>query len=371
MSFKSHASGRTAWWARRRYQALALGLAALVGTGAAAQASSFGGHFLKNSAAGTKHVSSRPVSEHMDNDQRKVGTRTTSFTGTSWGMSPNWSWNGTGTNRFAFRSFVTAADPNFNQLLGINDAGQISGYFGSGEDAKHPNKGFVILPPYGGHSLRDVNYPGSVQTQVVGIANDGTLVGFYVDRRGANHGFIRWHDRFRTVDFPGTTSHPKFVQLLGISSTGIVAGFFNDAAGNAHGFLFDLRTSRFALVQLPVRATSVTVTGINARGQVVGFFTVGKITNAFLWSKRSFLVIKLGNRTNTQALGINNKGVVVGSFVDGAGVTRGFVWVPGLLRTVTFPKSTSTVVNGINNNGLIVGFYTDKSKRTLGFLARH
>jgi hypothetical protein len=36
------------------------------------------------------------------------------------------------------------ADLTFNQLLGINDSGRISGYFGSGADAMHPNKGYQV-----------------------------------------------------------------------------------------------------------------------------------------------------------------------------------------------------------------------------------
>ena len=111
------------------------------------------------------------------------------------------------------------------------------------------------------------------------------------------------------------------------------------------------------------------VTGINNNGQAVGFFTVGKITNAFIWNKGSFRVLRLGNGTNTQALGINDAGIVVGSFVDTTGRTRGFVRSNTRLRVVDAPNATSTVVNGINNKGVIVGFFTDKNKHTLGFLA--
>src|SRR5215470_4044379 len=36
-------------------------------------------------------------------------------------------------------------DITFNQLLGINNEGVIVGYFGSGADAAHPNKGYQLL----------------------------------------------------------------------------------------------------------------------------------------------------------------------------------------------------------------------------------
>ena len=45
-----------------------------------------------------------------------------------------------GSANFAFQTIDNSADPTFNQLLGINDADTIAGYFGSGM-AGHPNKG--------------------------------------------------------------------------------------------------------------------------------------------------------------------------------------------------------------------------------------
>ena len=39
-------------------------------------------------------------------------------------------------------------DLTFNQLLGINNEGVIAGYFGSGVEGGHPNKGFVLRPPF-------------------------------------------------------------------------------------------------------------------------------------------------------------------------------------------------------------------------------
>ena len=42
---------------------------------------------------------------------------------------------------YSFRTVDDAADPTFNQLLGINDDGVIAGYFGAGAQG-HPNPGF-------------------------------------------------------------------------------------------------------------------------------------------------------------------------------------------------------------------------------------
>ena len=49
-------------------------------------------------------------------------------------------------------------DITFNQLLGINNEGEIAGYFGSG-NAGHPNKGYVLTPPFGQGDFNNENFP--------------------------------------------------------------------------------------------------------------------------------------------------------------------------------------------------------------------
>lgn len=49
---------------------------------------------------------------------------------------------------YTFETLNNAAGPTFNQLLGINSAGSISGHFGSGA-AGHPNKGYLLAPLMG------------------------------------------------------------------------------------------------------------------------------------------------------------------------------------------------------------------------------
>ncbi len=71
---------------------------------------------------------------------------------------------------YGFRTLDNQADPTFNQLLGINNAGMIAGYFGSGA-AGHPNQGYRLLPPTGTAATPSENFPGSVQTQVTGLNN--------------------------------------------------------------------------------------------------------------------------------------------------------------------------------------------------------
>src|SRR5215469_16108349 len=66
---------------------------------------------------------------------------------------------------YHFRTLNNGADLTFNELLGISNHGKIAGYYGSGARF-HPNKGYLLLPPYGQSNYRAENFPHSVQTQV-------------------------------------------------------------------------------------------------------------------------------------------------------------------------------------------------------------
>src|SRR5215475_8468381 len=95
-------------------------------------------------------------------------------------------------------------DLTFNQLLGINNNGFIAGYFGSGE-AGHPNKGYVLRPPFARVDFGNENFPGSVQTQVTGLNDNGVTVGFFSTMNAANAdnndniAFWRSGGRYHTV----------------------------------------------------------------------------------------------------------------------------------------------------------------------------
>jgi hypothetical protein len=281
--------------------------------------------------------------------------------------APTLEWN--------FKTLNNADDPTFNQLLSINNSGTIAGYFGSGATG-HPNKGYTLTPPYHQGNYTNENFPTSAQTQVTGINNAGTTVGFWVDGAGDNLGFVDSNGRFTNVLDPlapalgGAT--PITEQLLGINDLGMAAGFYNDSAGNSHGFIYDIASSSFTPVDV-AGASSVTATDINGSGQISGFYTKNGVTDGFLDTNGNIVtLIGPTGATNVQAFGLNNGGLVVGSYVDSVGNTDGFVYdaKTGVYTTVNDPNSqTMTVVNGINDLDQLVGFYLDKAGNTDGFLA--
>jgi len=95
-------------------------------------------------------------------------------------------------------------------------------------------------------------------------------------------------------------------------------------------------------------------------------FVVVLLCCPFALSRDAALVyteITVPGSTGTQAIGINNVGDVVGSYVAG-GQTHGFLLRSGQYTTISFPGAQSTTASSINDEGDVLGFYTDASGRT-------
>ncbi len=285
---------------------------------------------------------------------------------------------------YGFYTFDNAADPTFNQLLGINDEGLIAGYFGSGV-AGHPNKGYLLAPPWQQQSdYTNQNFPGSAQTQVTGLNDKGVTVGFWSSMNNANQvndnfGFWQRNGVFHTVQFPtGDNANPPVDQLLGINNHDVAVGFYVNGQGSDRGFTYDIKHKKFARVQVPgapggTAAPSLTAAAINNHGDVAGFWVnpASTKTDAFLLRNGNFTDIAFPGAASTQALGLNDSDEVVGTYTDQQNLMHGFTWTPGAgFQTVDDPHGLgTTTINGVNNAGDLVGFYTDAAGNTDGFLA--
>lgn len=277
---------------------------------------------------------------------------------------------------YSFRTVDDAADPTFNQLLGVNSAGVIAGYFGSGVQG-HPNQGYQLTPA----GYRAENFPGSVQTQVTGLNDQGVTVGFYSTMNTANQandnfGFYADATGFHAVNYPtADNASPPVNQLLGVNDHGVAVGFWTDGQGSSHGYEYSIGSGTFSQVTDPGNpGASLTAAAINNAGDVAGFYARGKATDGFLLSHGHFTDLAVPGSSATMALGVNDSGEVAGAYTTGSGnsaKTHGFTWTPqGGFRTVDDPHGIgATTVNGINDHGELVGFYTDAKGNTDGFTA--
>lgn len=255
---------------------------------------------------------------------------------------------------YSFASFQYPKD-TFTQLLGINNGTRVAGYHGM-----NVNKGFKFRLP---NNIQNWNFPKSAQTQVIGINNMGDTVGFYVDSKGTTHGFFQNHktNKWMSVDVPSTT----FNQLLGVNDHQTAAGYYQYGKNNIFQPYTHAANGAFTLI--PIH--NAQATDINNAGWVTGFQVVGASgARGFLIRGAHTQYLKYPGSSFTQALGVNNKGLVVGTYNDSKGNARGFTYTvsTGMYHEVNVPASSSTVVNGVNDGGSIVGFYTS-GKNTIGF----
>jgi hypothetical protein len=280
---------------------------------------------------------------------------------------------------FTFQDIINNADPTFNQELGINSNGVIAGYFGSGA-AGHPNQGYTVVPPYGQANFNSENFPGSVQTQVTGINNIGTTVGFWSNSNlgvgmDSNFGFTNVNGTFTSVNNPNTaTVPPVFNQLLGVNNSNIAVGFYTDAGGITHGYTYTIATNTFsANIDDPNAVGNTTAAGINNAGEIAGFYTdAAGVFHGFVDNNGTFTTIDPTGSMGTMLLGLNDNGLAVGTYTDANGVMHGLLFnlLNDTFQNVDDPFGIgTTTINGINDLNQLVGFYVNGNDFTIGLLA--
>jgi probable HAF family extracellular repeat protein len=115
---------------------------------------------------------------------------------------------------------------------------------------------------------------------------------------------------------------------------------------------------QFLTLDFPA-ANQTQAMGINDSGQVVGTIAdAGNYVHGYLWSAGSFTALDApGNVTGTQAQDINNLGEIVGLYGDGS-LLRGYIFANGTYTTFNYPGTAgSTAVWGLNDLGTYVGVY--------------
>ena len=173
---------------------------------------------------------------------------------------------------------------------------------------------------------------------------------------------------FTNFDDPLATDH--FTNATGINASGDIVGFYEASAVN-HGFLLSRGT--YTTIDDPLGTKGTFAQSINDMGQIVGSYRDSASTNhGFLLSGGTYTTIDDPLATTaTNAIGLNNKGQIVGEYLNATGI-HGFLLSGGVYTTLDDPltnaQSRNTQAFDINNAGQIVGFYQDSHGAQHGFL---
>jgi hypothetical protein len=142
-------------------------------------------------------------------------------------------------NNGTFSTFSDPGNPNGTFATGLNNGGEIVGFYAIG-GILH---GFLTATS-NLTSFTDIFNSAAAQTAAQGIDTNGNIVGFYKDITGTNHGFVDIGGVFTTLDDPlSRETGGNGTQILGISQDGTkIVGDYLDASGTTHGFYATLNT---------------------------------------------------------------------------------------------------------------------------------
>jgi probable HAF family extracellular repeat protein len=268
-------------------------------------------------------------------------------------------------------SFVNINYPHstWNFLYGINNSGYLVGYAGLLNKGLVLDRGFATVtssscPPT--CSFKAENYPGSIETGVLGINNDDEpnfeTAGWWIDKAGITHGFMRSAGAWWDVDYPGTS----FNVLGGINDNNVAAGYYEDGTGAYHAYVYSQPGNQYIPLFIP-GGDAAWAGGINDYSVVVGtYYDSSNAAHGFEFNP-AFTALNYPSATDTYATGINNLGAIVGFFRDATG-QHGFIYYGGVWEQVDNADATSgTFLWGINDDFDVVGFSYDNDGNAFGF----
>ncbi len=163
---------------------------------------------------------------------------------------------------------------------------------------------------------------------------------------------------FTSLDFPGAVStHARGIGNVGTAGVAPIVGYYVDSAGKTHAFK---RGPGMAFVSINIDgATEAKAFDINNVGRVVGTAIDASGQHAFTWDGSTVTVP--GNPPVPTGFGINDSGMIVGSFSDSAGKQHGFTLPPGLGGPINVFNNLWTQIFGINSTRRMVGTLQEPS----------
>ena len=225
------------------------------------------------------------------------------------------------------------------QVTGLNDDGVTVGFWSTMNNANNSNDNFGFYASHG--HFHSVNFPTGDNAnpqvdQLLGVNDHEIAVGFYTNGQGSNRGYeynIRTH-QFSRVLVPGAplgTAGPSLT-AAGIDNWGDVAGFYNKTSSQVDAFL-RVHNGQFITLAVPGAAMTQAF-GVNDRDEVVGAYTVGSgnsaMTHGFIWRPgHGFTTLDDPHGIGATTInGVNDAGDLVGFYTDSAGNTDGLLALP-------------------------------------------
>jgi probable HAF family extracellular repeat protein len=267
---------------------------------------------------------------------------------------------------------LDAPDAEQTIAFGINSLGHVVGTFQTADESH----GFV----YDGTDFFELDVPGAALTFVQDINDWGQITGFYIDNNSNAHGFVFAEGNFYDIAVPGNTGAiPGSIQVTGINNLGQVVGtYLTDGGFGQEGFTATLGMEFTYDVTFfdhpdavpsagPPAAFGTEIRNSNVDGDFVGRYSdssgPGFTGQSFASIGGTVFDLEFIDATGGMAAtDINDLGQIVGTYrVAEDGSLHGFIYDGGTYQTLDIdnPFASDTDLLGMNNIGRIVGTYTD------------
>jgi probable HAF family extracellular repeat protein len=221
--------------------------------------------------------------------------------------------------------------------------------------------------------------PGSGPSAGTGLrARSGSSTARSGDRNGPRSpfpGFVLERGRYTTIEAadPGVLQYPFDINDRGQIAGESVRVGADGIPDSESGFVRDKR-GRTTVFDVP-GAKGTEAVKLNNRGQIVGSFSTDTpIVNntasphGYLWDRGKVTRIDVPGAVGTGGSGVNDRGQVVGAYTDTAGAVHGYLWDKGRFATIDAPGAVLTAAFDVNNRAQVVGQYRDAGGAVHGFL---
>lgn len=264
----------------------------------------------------------------------------------------------------------------------INDSGQITGWRpnpnGGPDNAFFWSKetGFKDIGLYAGQAINNsgqtvgngwvwsqeggllsISLPSSIDNVASNAINNSGQIAGWVHGNNGIYDAVMWNSptEFVNIDIHGWA--------YDINNSGRVVGEYKPSNGEDHAFFWDVSTG---LADLGDFGTIFArADGINDLNQIVGQYNPDDCRHAFLWSATKGLLdlgTLLGWQSNSQAVKINNNGLVVGwsMAVPSSPTPHAFVWnqSDGMIDLGSL-GGVKSYAGDINSSNQVVGTFYD------------
>jgi hypothetical protein len=212
----------------------------------------------------------------------------------------------------------------------------------------------------------------ALETDTYGVNNAGVIVGDYVDSKSVQHGMILAGTKLTTVDNKSCAaiSGTGGISFYGVNSAGAAAGWCTSSkTGLDTGFVYS--KGKFTPVNFP-KSNGTQATGINDKGWVVGLYLdSASLSHGFVKVGTKYTRIDVKGETNTVAWGVNNKGQITVYATNSAGDFDSFLVTGKTFKNINNPKAKGglgTIVHTPSNVGDIDGTYYNSAGTEMGWL---